>query len=260
MPSLGPHRRPGTRRRGTGSRPWQGRALALGTAAVLAAALALAASSAVAMKAPPQKVRSAQSDVFPPSSHPFGMSYATWSAAWWEFTLQIPNFDPAAEGHPPNCRPSADKHVYFLVGIFSPTAQMDCVLPAGTALFLPVLNVDCSSLEAVPFHGKTAKEQRACATGVFDGARDIAAEIDGRAVPKPLRFRVVSPQFSIGPLPVDNRLGVDPGNPGTGVADGVYLMVKPLSVGDHTIHITGAFPDLEFSLDTTIDIVVSPWK
>jgi hypothetical protein len=79
-------------------------------------------------------------------------------------------------------------------------------------------------------------------------------------VPKPLRFRVVSPQFSIAPLPADNRLGVPTGSAGTGVADGVYLMVKPLSVGDHTIHITGTFTGLDFSLDTTIDIVVLPRK
>ncbi|HTI32109.1 MAG TPA: hypothetical protein VL422_00435 [Miltoncostaea sp.] len=188
------------------------------------------------------------------------MSYASWSAAWWEFTLPIPNFDPTAAGHPPNCRPSGDKHVYFLVGIFSPTARMDCILPAGTALFLPVLNVDCSSVEAPPFFGATAKEQRSCATGVFDGARDIAAEIDGRAVPTPLRFRVVSPQFSIAPLPVDNRLGAPPGASGTGVADGVYLMVKPLGVGHHTIHIAGRFTVPEFRLDTTIDVVVLPRK
>ena len=37
-------------------------------------------------------------------------------------------------------------------------------------------------------------------------------------------------------------------------------MVKPLSVGDHTIHITGTFTDLGFSLDATIEIVVLPRK
>jgi hypothetical protein len=259
-----PHHPPRTRRRGAGSRPWGGRAIALGTAAVLAVALGLVASSALAVKGEPpsQKGPSIKSVVFPPSSHPYGRSYAAWSAAWWEFTLSIPNFDPTAEGHPPNCRPSGDKHVYFLVGIFSPTDQMDCVLPADTALFLPVLNVDCSDVEAAPFLADTAKEQRACATALFDRTADIAAEIDGRAVPNPLAFRVVSPQFTIAPLPADNRLGVAAGESGTGVADGVYLMVKPLRVGEHTIHITGAFtdPDLAFSLDTTIDIVVLPRK
>jgi len=254
--SPGPHRTPGTRRRDVGSRPWRGRARALAAAAVLAAALALVASTAVAAKKPPQKAGSASSKVFPSSSHPYGMSYASWSAAWWEFTLQIPNFDPTTEGHPPNCRPSGNKHVYFLVGIFSPTNRIDCIVPAGTALFLPVLNVDCSSVEPPPFFGATADEQRSCVTALFDRATDIAAEIDGKAVPKPSRFRVVSPQFSIGPLPADNRLGVAAGSAGTGVADGVYLMVKPLSVGDHTIHIAGSFNDLAFRIDTTIDMVV----
>jgi hypothetical protein len=263
MSSSDPHHRPGRRRRGAESCSWGRRAIALGTAVVLALAMGLAAGSALAVKkGPPPKAAPAKSVVFPPSSHPYGLSYSEWSGAWWEFTLAIPNFDPTSEGHPPNCRPSGDKHVYFLVGIFSPTDRIDCVLPAGTALFLPVLNVDCSSVEAPPFFGATAREQRACATALFDQTEGIAAEIDGREVPNILRFRVVSPQFSIAPLPADNRLGVPAGRSGTGVADGVYLMVKPLRVGEHTIRITGTFtvPGLSFSLDTTIDIVVTPRK
>lgn len=258
------HPPPAAKRR-AGPRMRTGGAIALAAALVVAVVLGVAASSAVAVqKDPPRGGTPAGSAVFPPTSTPYGMSYAVWSAAWWEFTLTVPNFDPAAPGHPPNCRASrlGTGNVYFLVGIFSPTDQpIDCTLPEGAALFLPVLNVDCSSVEEPPFFADDLKpeDQQACATALFDTAKKLRARVDHKTVPNLGSFRVVSPQFTIAPLPADNRLGVAAGLSGKGVADGVYLMVRPLSVGTHTIHIEGVFPaPLEFALDTDINLTVSP--
>ena len=149
------------------------------------------------------------------------------------------------------------------MGIFSPTNRIDCVLPAGTALFLPVLNVDCSSVEAPPFFesnggGATRLRDRAVRSDI----EDIAAAVNGREVPNPLRFRVVSPQFSIAPA----ASGADPARGGSREhRDRRRRWRLPHGeavefVGDHTIHITGTFTDLGFSLDATIEIVVLPRK
>jgi len=194
------------------------------------------------------------SQVFPPSAHMFGRTYAEWSAAWWQFTLAIPTNDPG-----PSCRPSGNKHVSFLVGIFSPTGQLDCILPKGAALFLPVLNVECSDVEiGSPFFGADEDAQRACADGIMDQATEVAASVDGAQVASILRYRVASPQFSFGPLPFPNGLGVAGGLSGTSVADGVYLMIKSLPVGTHTVTIHGTFPQFGFTIDTTINITVLP--
>lgn len=263
---MSPHasREPGHGRGARSPRRRGVRAVALATALVLAVAMVLAASTAVALKrgTPNPKTPPAKSLVFPADSRPYGMSYAEWSAEWWEFTLRVPNFDPVAEGHAPNCRPSDDPRVWFLVGIFNPDASraIECVLPAGAALFLPVLNVGCSSVEAPPFFAPTAETQRACATALFANTTDIRAAIDGRPIADPLAFRVVSPQFAIAPLPADNRLGVTAGLSGTGVADGVYLMVRPLRRGVHTIDIAGRFTEPDFTLATRIRVVVGPKK
>ena len=142
----------------------------------------------------------------------------------------------------PSCRPSGEKHVSFLVGIFSPTGQLDCTLPKGAALFLPVLNVDCSSVEAFPFNGGlTEAGQRDCATALMNTAFGIAASVNNAPVANIGRYRAVSPQFSFGPLPPSNALGVPGGSSGTAVADGVYLMIKSLPVGPHTVTIHGTF-------------------
>lgn len=67
----------------------------------------------------------------------------------------------------------------------------------------------------------------------------------------------MSSQFPIAPLPADNRLGMPEGRSGTGVADGVYPMVRPLGVGNHTVHTAGEFVEpFAFVLDTTITLRV----
>jgi hypothetical protein len=229
------------------------RARILALAVAVIAALSLGAASGSAAPTASDPTAATASRVFPPSAHMFGLSYAEWSAAWWQFTLAIPTDDPG-----PSCRPSGNKHVSFLVGIFSPTGQLNCSIPKGDALFLPVLNVECSSVEAPPFFGANEAAQRQCANGIMDQATGIAASVDGAPVASILRYRVASPQFSFGPLPFPNGLGVPGGLSGTSVADGVYLMIKSLPAGAHTVTIDGTFPQFGFTIDTTININVLP--
>jgi hypothetical protein len=246
-------RRPFLRRPSTRPLAWRVRALVLAVAAIAAFSLVAAGGSAAPSTSSPAAATASQ--VFPPSANMFGKSYAEWSAAWWQFTLAIPTDDPG-----PRCRPSENKHVSFLLGIFSPTGQIDCTLPKGASLFLPVLNVDCSSVEAPPFFGATEAAQRACAKALMDQTTEIAASVDTNPVANILRFRVASPQFSFGPLPFPNGLGVPARSSGTAVADGVYLMIKPMRVGEHTVVIHGTFPQFDppFTIATTIHVTVLP--
>jgi hypothetical protein len=68
-------------------------------------------------------------------------------------------------------------------------------------------------------------------------------------------YRTLSPVFSA-ILPGNNLLGA----PSTTVlspvvADGFYLMIAPLSPGDHTLNFGGASPD--FSVDVTYHLHVA---
>jgi hypothetical protein len=58
--------------------------------------------------------------------------------------------------------------------------------------------------------------------------------------------------------PADNILGVPGGGSGEAVSDGVYLMLHPLSRGEHTLRFGGTFDDFGFSLDITYHITVAP--
>jgi hypothetical protein len=132
----------------------------------------------------------------------------------------------------------------------------DCTVPAGKALFFPLINLDCSTLEADPFHGSNETELRNCAKSFHFGS--VFATIDGAAVPHLDRYLVASPLFTF-TLPENNVLGVSPGA-GQSVANGYYLMLPPPSVGQHSLHFGGTFTDFDFSLDITYTLTVAPKK
>lgn len=138
----------------------------------------------------------------------------------------------------------------------SGTAVRNCTVPAGKALFFPIINVECSTLEPPPYYGGNEEELRACANAFeFD---DVFAEVDGKAVKRLDRYFVQSPMFNI-TVPRDNVLGVDvtvdPGGFGQSVSNGYYLMLPPLPPGAHKVRFGGSFPGI-FSLDITYNLTV----
>jgi hypothetical protein len=201
-------------------------------------------------------------NVLPPNSKPHGQSYAQWSAAWWQWSLALPtSTNPLLEQNGPtpvnvDCSAHQTGKVWYLVGVInvSGTAVRNCTVPPGTFLFFPVLNTECSNLEAPPFFGGNDRELRECALSfTFPNAN---AAIDGAPVANIDSFRVLSPPFNF-LIPEDNVLGVNGPATGRSVSNGVYLMLSPLSVGRHAIHFGGGDPT-GFSLDITYNITVIP--
>jgi hypothetical protein len=91
----------------------------------------------------------------------------------------------------------------------------------------------------------------------------LSVVVDGVPVPK-LRekFRVKSEVFAV-TLPADNLFGITPGTYSPAIDDGYYVMLKPLSVGPHTLHFEGASAGCPliggpFSVDVTYDITIVP--
>ena len=195
--------------------------------------------------------------VAPPQSKPHGRTFGEWEAKWWQALVSIPA-DPDNPFFVGGAFGDED-HVLFLTGVSGPTT-VNITIPPGTSLFFPMINSECSSLEAPPFHGATEEEQRACANEFIDNVTGVFAEIDGRPVVNIADYRTESPQFTI-TVPPSNILGVTvPPDTGTSVDAGFYLFLSPLSVGTHTLHFGGTFgADLGFLvIDTTYNITVEP--
>ena len=78
-------------------------------------------------------------------------------------------------------------------------------------------------------------------------------------------FREQSPAFDI-TLPdgenVFNAEGLPfaAGTHGPMVDDGIYVMLAPLSMGRHTLHFTGTFPQVPFVIDITYKLCVGSCK
>lgn len=224
------------------------------TVLALAAAIPLFVAASVAHANP---------KVLPPTSHPFGRTYGQWSAAFWKWAMELPLTSSAGATHPFIDDPRFDVtegqsgNVWFLAGPFG-TVSRSITIPSGTALFMPILNAEASDLEGL---GSTAAEQSANATATEDAAlvSSLSFLIDGIPVQNLTAYRVVSPQFTF-TAPTPWIFG-DIGGTGKAVGDGYYIMVAPLSAGQHTIHFTGTF-DFgsagSFSLDVTYNITVQP--
>jgi hypothetical protein len=204
-----------------------------------------------------------QADVFPPEENVFGLSYGDWSAAWWQYVLSIPaDTNPIFDTTGANCDIEQGKSpVFFLVGAGAEPVTRTCTVPSGRALFFPIINVECSNVEPPPFFGETAQELRECAAELVNGVgvETLQVVVDGKQVQNLEDFRVQSPLFDFILPPGDNFLGLPDVTSGSAVSDGYWLMLKPLSPGNHVIHWEGAFvsgPGAGFSQNVTYNLIV----
>ncbi|HEY3914980.1 MAG TPA: hypothetical protein VGN61_10885 [Verrucomicrobiae bacterium] len=196
-------------------------------------------------------------EIIPPSSFPYGLSYEEWSAKWWQWSLSLSTNDLQIVGVPDICTGAASS-VRFLAGVYIPGAgglsveNRKITISDQTPLFFPILSVWVDNSGCPSFTSFTADELAAQAAGEWSAVTVTSCTIDGAAVPgltNPTNseYLVQAPPFSYTTAEKHNVLAGLYGAPCIpggltiypAVADGVYLMVAPLSRGKHTIHFVG---------------------
>lgn len=198
----------------------------------------------------------------------YGRTYSEWSAAWQQWALSIPVAEhPLFDNGP--CSVGQSGPVWFLGGKFcalnnpncgTNNVVRSCSVPAGTALYIPVLNAEWSVLEMNnPL--EQIDDLRSLAASDIDGSSN-ELDIDGKQIRNLLQdFRVQSPAF-VFTIPDDNlfnAVGEGPYPGGAyfpGLDDGVYVMFAPLRAGSHKIHFHGYMPAFNFTLDVTYNLTV----
>jgi len=207
--------------------------------------------------------------VLPPNSRPLGKTYGEWSAAWWQFVFSIqtgPTGDnPLFDRTGSKCDIGQSGNVFFLVGAVLGSTQdaisRTCTVPRGRFLFFPIMTLEDNVAEEAqnPIVSTPVTADKIVAlldcltiggTGQFngfnacDGVTRKFAEIDGREVDL-TAFRATSPVFSIQVPPSPNLeetfFTSVSGKVSPVVADGYYLMLAPLSIGNHTIRFGGTY-------------------
>jgi hypothetical protein len=125
---------------------------------------------------------------------------------------------------------------WFLSGTFGGSATRVCTIPSGKAILLSLMNAECD-YKAKP-NLKTESQLLACAKSENDGITGLDATVDGVKTPGLSNFRVQSPLFNITYIP--NNINGAPIGATQGISDGYWVMLQPLPVGNHTIHIAGS--------------------
>ncbi len=198
--------------------------------------------------------RNTNPGILPPNLRVQGLTYGEWSATWWQYLLAIPaSENPLAGNFGPDCFFAQIGNVGLVPEVLAGDVHdLECEVPAGMPLFVHVLAAECSTLEPPPFYGGNEDELRTCASGFV--ASDVQASIDGVAVQNLSDYLIDSPLYEF-TVPEDNILGVPAGSVGQSVSYGTFLMLAPLTPGEHTIHVYGKYGE-EFTYDATFHIGV----
>ncbi len=218
--------------------------------------------------------------VIPPNANAYGQSYDEWAADWWQWATDLP-----ADGNHPliadgamDCSLGQEGKVWFLGGTFgvSAVANRECEVPLGKALFFPVVNVLCSPLVGdfgpLPLLECPLNPLAVDWPGTDFQVRPVSASIDGVVIENLEDYYTLSEEpFDLGPLPNPNILynpyhpdWAPPGAEGEGATGGYYLLLPPLSKGEHEIAFVGEIeffdpdgvPFYYFKTDITYDLTV----
>jgi hypothetical protein len=221
-----------------------------GAAGVVIFALALAFTLLAA--APPAAANNA-------TPNTYGKTISNWGHAWWQWAARFSAADnPIAQDGFVDCTAGQSGAVWFLAGTGGGTVERTCSVKQGKALFFPIGNSiawsdDDSDLD----------ECRAVAAQYIDPAPTWTCEVDG--IPCIYTNQVVRAQSDPLPfdIPGDSWLAVDedgellntPGLWKPSISDGYWVMLPPLSRGEHTIRFT--YSRSGFELDVTYHLTVT---
>lgn len=185
----------------------------------------------------------------------YGKTYGEWAAEWWKWAASFPvDINPIGDETGELCDMGQSGPVWFLAGTFGATGvERDCAIPAGKAILYPLINV--TWVDAPGDEDNYSDDDVRYIVSAFTGAGDLACQLSSTLdtletwnfgeVPAPVTalgrpiVRAQSPKDSID-LPEDNIFGVPAGVNDRLVAEGYWVMLPPLTQGEHVLNLHGA--------------------
>jgi hypothetical protein len=208
--------------------------------------------------------------VIPPQAQPYGLSYGEWGAQWWSWAVSFPleQYPPLQAGGEVDCSLGQSGSVWFLAGTSGQgRVTRSCTIPTGTALFFPIINYindyPCPDPSFQPAPGQTLEEFLADgAAAIIDAVTDLNVSVDKRSLNDLFDYRAISSLFmftaDLSLMAIDQCVT---GTEQSGVTDGYWLLLTPLSLGQHTISFGGKADfggGSTFETQVTYDITVVP--
>ena len=216
-----------------------------------------------------------------------GHTYAEWSEKWWQWVYSLPTTaNPMFDTAPASAGQKGD--VWFIGGSFDGLPKNRTItIQKNKLLFIAIItgafdNTDCSDQGQQISDGNSVSDLRGLVAPYIDSATNVSCTIDGMPVPSltdaihsNYRVESSSPNGFNYTLPGSNNIlnfdGLSCWSNTNGaaikvdastyhpVADGIYVMVGPLSVGSHTIqfHADAVSGGSAFAQDATYTVTVT---
>lgn len=214
-------------------------------------------------------------NIQPKTSSPNGQSYPNWIRTFWQKLCPIPrNQSPAINNNgskDANLNPPNTGSLSFLTFPREPQATQvrNITVPAGTALFIPVMSVIVSECEK-PGATETQLVQISNKDQSSIAPNSIKVVLDGQELNNVNSWRFNANEvgtFDVGfPSSTSDAIfNIASSGPCRAVAAGIYLITEPLDTGDHTIKWKGELHcsppseciDIDYMEDITYNVTVS---
>jgi hypothetical protein len=168
------------------------------------------------------------------------------TAKWWQQAVSV---TAKTLNDPTTCALGTDD-VVFLVGTLA--QDRACTIEAGQSILIPLINVECSSLEG---DGTTSKQLADCSKRIANDFTDMFATLTPTGGdPIALEFfRVKSGAFQFTAVG-GNYFRFKANVQSLSAADGYWTLVGPLPPGTYEISFGGAYGDFLVSATYTITV------
>ena len=191
----------------------------------------------------------------------FGTKASDWAAQWWQWALSMPvSANPLFDETGERVEFGQRGPVWFLGGTFIESGQVTrtATIPSGKALFFPILNYQNDN---IPYDPPLTIEEMKEATAILVEGIDeesLFVTVDDVPVLDLAQGRVASDAFAYA-APEGNIGQYFGQNSPRGiyypaVTDGYWVMLRPLPLGSHTVHVGGTWGT--FVQDFTYNLTV----
>jgi len=197
--------------------------------------------------------------ILEPDEEYAGATLGEWMARWWQWTFSFSkDTSPSLDATGVLCGSGQSGPVFFLpVNYLGGHITRTCIVPAGMAIYVPVGEANCSTIEPPPFYGRNEKELQACATAVADTITDVTVSINGEPVPDLEPYRVSSPLFPL-TFPANHVFfEVPPEVSGVALAvgAGISFIIAPPAPGEYEIVVSAVLGGVQVTTTHRVQVI-----
>jgi hypothetical protein len=177
-------------------------------------------------------------NIFPPESKPYGLTYPEHIENYWKWALEIPaKENPINDQTGEGCatgQSNTNSSVFYLTFNNGGVSERTCKVPAGKALFIPVMQVEISDKD-IP--GAKPEDLKAETKRDQDSVNSLYLKINDKeySYNDLLKYRTATDIFDVN-YANNGIFGIVEGGPTKAHADGFYIITEPLQKGNYTVH------------------------